>query len=316
MKITHDRATSWYFHLKFVTRVKCPCCKKQDIVINALVGDDEYWNAAHIIHKFRQGSDMVENVRPTCVPCNIADENFKTSYDYMVSIGTMFIEEKRREIKRLHNLSVRYRLKPEEKNCINCLKNTRVPFTEKCGNCGSVSVTALLEDFVEREIEAGRLKDRVKEKGYDEDFVVSDGKGKDPYIAPKKHNTRNASKKDQEERKALEEKMRRAKMSSENNNSNNDTIINQASLGSENEEVTETDDSDTDSYQEENINNGNNNIEANNTAVNDIDTTIIELVKISSKLKSLIRSVKDNIGKRDTLNCLEAISEQVDSLIS
>tara|TARA_R110002072_G_scaffold45565_6_gene126953 strand:+ start:8743 stop:9267 length:525 start_codon:yes stop_codon:yes gene_type:complete len=39
------------------------------------------------------GPDIYENIKPICVQCNIDDKEFPTTFDFMVSIGTMIPED-------------------------------------------------------------------------------------------------------------------------------------------------------------------------------------------------------------------------------
>jgi hypothetical protein len=123
----------WDFHV-LAREYPCLCCKQN--IMNR--DDHKTWRRGHIIHDTMGGSNIIENIRPICLECNIRDtkkQGFNDSYEYMVFLGTMSQEERFDGLMNIRSIN------PEISKSIRCsallqngnhCSNTRRPYSKTC----------------------------------------------------------------------------------------------------------------------------------------------------------------------------------------
>lgn len=81
----------WKFHIGNKNEGKCFSCGKILFKDHNIPGNK--WQCGHIIKKVNNGPDFLENIVPLCVSCNSKDRKYDTTFEYMLNIGTLTIEE-------------------------------------------------------------------------------------------------------------------------------------------------------------------------------------------------------------------------------
>lgn len=111
----------------------CLCCGQTRIHLR---GDDSKamkvkkdWARGHIIHAKYRGPDILENIRPICLECNINDKQFESNYHYMVYLGCMTEDEANRRVSAIRQL---YAMQVNNLDSVKCIGVTQSGL--KCTN--------------------------------------------------------------------------------------------------------------------------------------------------------------------------------------
>lgn len=97
------REDVWFNSFGKAKAVACQCCKMVAIHADKSKGKHG-WHRGHIVPAKEGKPDIVENLEPICLECNINDKSYPTNYHYRVALGTMSLEKCNSKLQQLYSL--------------------------------------------------------------------------------------------------------------------------------------------------------------------------------------------------------------------